>query len=74
MHTALSSYALVGIVVSAFNVGMNAGRSAGQTVFYCHIHPIPRRHGDVADLRAAFAISSRDRALRKRLSILRSVD
>jgi diadenosine tetraphosphate (Ap4A) HIT family hydrolase/5-methylcytosine-specific restriction endonuclease McrA len=35
--------------VNGFNIGMNAGRSAGQTVFHCHIHLIPRRDGDVSD-------------------------
>ena len=33
--------------VSGFNIGMNAGEAAGQTVFHCHIHLIPRRAGDV---------------------------
>jgi diadenosine tetraphosphate (Ap4A) HIT family hydrolase len=33
----------------AFNIGMNAGEAAGQTVMYPHVHLIPRRHGDVAD-------------------------
>ena len=33
----------------AFNVGMNAGISAGQTVMYPHIHMIPRRRGDMTD-------------------------
>lgn len=33
--------------VSAFNIGMNAGEDAGQSVFHCHIHLIPRRNGDV---------------------------
>jgi ATP adenylyltransferase len=33
--------------VSGFNIGMNAGESAGQTIFHCHIHLIPRRDGDV---------------------------
>jgi ATP adenylyltransferase len=33
--------------VSGFNVGINAGESAGQTIFHCHIHLIPRRIGDV---------------------------
>jgi diadenosine tetraphosphate (Ap4A) HIT family hydrolase len=36
-------------VVSGFNIGINAGLSAGQTVFHCHIHLIPRRKGDVTD-------------------------
>ena len=33
--------------VSGFNVGTNSGKSAGQTIFHCHIHLIPRRAGDV---------------------------
>lgn len=33
----------------AFNVGMNAGMAAGQTVMYPHIHMIPRRRGDMDD-------------------------
>ncbi|HHZ88814.1 MAG TPA: HIT domain-containing protein [Chromatiaceae bacterium] len=33
--------------VTGFNIGMNAGFSAGQTVFHCHIHLIPRRNGDI---------------------------
>lgn len=33
--------------VVGFNIGMNAGAAAGQTVFHCHIHLIPRRTGDV---------------------------
>ena len=33
--------------VSGFNVGHNAGKDAGQTVMHCHVHLIPRRHGDV---------------------------
>ena len=37
--------------VSGFNVGMNSGQSAGQTVFHCHVHLIPRRGGDVEDPR-----------------------
>lgn len=32
-----------------FNVGMNLGRSAGQTVQYPHVHCIPRRTGDCQD-------------------------
>src|SRR5215467_8549453 len=35
--------------VSGFNVGVNNGRAAGQTVEHCHIHLIPRRVGDVAN-------------------------
>ena len=34
-----------------FNVGLNDGRAAGQTVEHAHVHIIPRRDGDVADPR-----------------------
>lgn len=37
--------------IEGFNIGTNAGRAAGQTVFHCHLHLIPRRPGDVADAR-----------------------
>jgi len=33
--------------ITGFNIGMNVGESAGQTVFHCHSHLIPRRDGDV---------------------------
>jgi diadenosine tetraphosphate (Ap4A) HIT family hydrolase len=29
-----------------YNVGINVGADAGQTVMHCHIHLIPRRAGD----------------------------
>ena len=32
--------------MSGYNVGMNIGRCAGQTVFWPHIHFIPRHDGD----------------------------
>ena len=35
--------------VSGFNIGMNSGQSAGQTIFHCHVHLIPRRDGDMAE-------------------------
>ncbi|MBC2713213.1 MAG: HIT family protein [Desulfosarcina sp.] len=35
--------------VTGFNIGMNIGESAGQTVFHAHIHLIPRRDGDCAN-------------------------
>jgi ATP adenylyltransferase len=37
--------------VNGFNIGMNNGESAGQTISHCHIHLIPRRSGDVDDPR-----------------------
>ncbi len=35
--------------VEGFNVGINDGKVAGQTIFHCHIHLIPRRKGDTVD-------------------------
>ena len=35
--------------ISAFNVGVNIGKDAGQSIMHCHIHLIPRRKGDVDD-------------------------
>ena len=34
-----------------FNVGLNEGRAAGQTVGHAHVHVIPRLAGDVVDAR-----------------------
>lgn len=36
---------------SAYNVGVNIGRDAGQTVDHVHVHVIPRYQGDVEDPR-----------------------
>ena len=33
----------------AFNIGLNMGEAAGQTVMYPHVHLIPRHHGDSVD-------------------------
>jgi diadenosine tetraphosphate (Ap4A) HIT family hydrolase len=30
-----------------FNIGINIGESAGQTIFHCHIHLIPRYKDDM---------------------------
>jgi superfamily II DNA or RNA helicase/diadenosine tetraphosphate (Ap4A) HIT family hydrolase/HKD family nuclease len=34
-----------------YNIGINAGAAAGQTVFHLHVHVIPRYTGDVEDPR-----------------------
>jgi len=34
--------------VTGFNIGMNCGEDAGQTIMHAHIHLIPRRRGDTA--------------------------
>ena len=37
--------------VTGFNVGVNCGISAGQTIMHAHIHLIPRRDGDIPNPR-----------------------
>ena len=37
--------------VTAFNVGINSGEDAGQSIFHCHYHLIPRRKGDTENPR-----------------------
>lgn len=34
-----------------YNIGLNVGEAAGQTVAHAHVHVVPRYHGDVADPR-----------------------
>lgn len=34
-----------------FNIGLNDGKAAGQTVMHAHVHIIPRHSGDVGDPR-----------------------
>ena len=37
--------------ITGFNIGINQGETAGQTVMHLHIHLIPRRKGDIEDPR-----------------------
>jgi ATP adenylyltransferase len=37
--------------ITGFNIGINCGASAAQTIFHAHIHLIPRRDGDTDDPR-----------------------
>ena len=45
-----------------FNVGLNDGKAAGQTVMHAHVHVIPRRIGDVPDPRGGVRWILPDRA------------
>lgn len=40
-----------GVDVDGWNVGVNVGEAAGQTLEHAHVHLIPRCAGDVADPR-----------------------
>jgi diadenosine tetraphosphate (Ap4A) HIT family hydrolase len=33
-------------LITGFDIGVNVGENAGQKVFHCHVHLIPRRKGD----------------------------
>jgi diadenosine tetraphosphate (Ap4A) HIT family hydrolase len=46
----------------AFNIGVNDGEAAGQTVGHAHVHVIPRRRGDVPDPRGGVRWVIPDRA------------
>ena len=45
-----------------FNIGVNDGAAAGQTVAHAHVHVIPRREGDVPDPRGGIRWVIPDRA------------
>ena len=45
-----------------FNIGLNDGLAAGQTVEHAHVHLIPRRRGDVTDPRGGIRWVLADKA------------
>jgi len=47
---------------ASFNIGLNDGLAAGQTVPHAHIHVIPRRPGDVPDPRGGIRWIIADKA------------
>ena len=53
--------------ITGFNLGVNIGSDAGQSIKHCHIHLIPRRKGDVEDPRGGVrgVIPSRQKYIRK---------
>ena len=53
--------------ISGFNIGVNIGKDAGQSIMHCHIHLIPRRKGDVEDPKGGVrgVIPSKQKYVRK---------
>ena len=49
LHQARETILAEDAPVTGFNIGMNCGLSAGQSIFHCHVHLIPRRAGDNPD-------------------------
>ena len=45
-----------------YNIGVNHGAAAGQTIFHLHVHLIPRYLGDVADPRGGVRFVIPDKA------------
>ena len=35
--------------ITGFNIGINVGEDAGQSIFHVHMHLIPRRNGDMKE-------------------------
>ena len=54
--------------VKGFNIGTNSGKVAGQSIFHCHIHVIPRREGDVENPQGGIrgVIPSKQHYIRKK--------
>ncbi len=51
IDVAKTAVAARGLAPDGFNIGVNVGAAAGQTVPHLHVHVIPRYVGDVADPR-----------------------
>ncbi|RPJ69691.1 MAG: HIT family protein [Acidobacteria bacterium] len=47
---------------AGYNLGVNVGEAAGQTIAHVHVHVIPRYHGDVPDPRGGVRWVIPDRA------------
>ena len=47
LHEAKQEIEALDETVTGFNIGVNCGADAGQSVFHVHLHLIPRRHGDM---------------------------
>ena len=46
IHTEREKLLKLDKTITGFNIGINCGEDAGQTILHCHVHLIPRRKGD----------------------------
>src|SRR5207302_9011630 len=51
-----------GFGADGYNIGINNGEAAGQTVLHLHVHVIPRRRGDMPDPRGGVRYVIPDKA------------
>ena len=51
LNTQKTELKILDDTITGFNIGMNIGEDAGQTIFHCHVHIIPRRKGDILNPR-----------------------
>jgi diadenosine tetraphosphate (Ap4A) HIT family hydrolase len=53
--------------VTAFNIGINDGKDAGQSIHHLHVHLIPRRKGDIENPRGGVrgVIPSKQKYIKK---------
>ena len=51
LDTQKTELTLTDDTITGFNIGMNIGEDAGQTIFHFHMHIIPRRKGDAKNPR-----------------------
>ena len=58
--------------IRGYNIGVNCGEVAGQIVFHCHVHLIPRRKGDVKNSRGGFRHVVSDKGEYKIRDLLKS--
>lgn len=47
LHKQKENLLLLDPTITGFNIGINNGKSAGQTIKHLHIHLIPRRNNDI---------------------------
>ena len=51
LHAQKEKLIVIDKSITGFNIGINDGQDAGQTIMHCHIHLIPRRNGDIENPR-----------------------